>query len=107
MAHRGWLVAIVLAAALVAAGNARAGSMLRVGNQVLSAGDSAGRVLDLLGEPGSRSHAGNRRRASGRHHRGAVVPVGRVERWNYRRDGRYLTVTLTDGVVSDIEERRR
>ena len=93
---------------LLAAAAAHANDTLRVGNQVLSAGDSAGRVVDVLGKPSSKSHArqasssarsGKRRSSTANAHSG--------ERWNYRRDGHYITVTLTDDRVSSIEDRTR
>jgi hypothetical protein len=93
---------------LVASVAVHANDTLRVGNQVLSAGDSAGRVIDVLGKPSSKSHArqpsssrSNSRRRSG------TVKTGSGERWNYRRDGHYITVTLTDDRVSSIEDRTR
>jgi len=75
--------------------------------------DSAGRVTDLLGKPSSKSHGRstssgsshtgrNRRRSSG-----AAAAGGSVERLHFQHEGHYITVTLTDGRVSDIEDRSR
>lgn len=88
----------------------QASSTLRVGNQVLSVGDSRERVTELLGKPSSKSHKRvSRSRSSGR---GGVRVVGKVgkdeggEQWRYRRDGHATVVTIVDGRVSDIEDSR-
>lgn len=96
---------------------AQATSTLRVGNRVLSAGDSAERVTELLGKPSSRSHrsgahSGSRGRSSGRSGRGkrGAHATNRsdqpAEQWRYRRDGHSTVITLIDGKVTDIEDRR-
>lgn len=84
----------------------QASSTLRVGNQVLVAGDSRERVVDLLGKPGSKSHA-RKSRSHGR--RGGVRVVDRNEggeQWRYRRDGHVTVVTIVDGKVTDIQDDR-
>lgn len=92
---------------------AHANSTLRVGSQVLSVGDSAGRVTDLLGKPSSKSHgrsasSGGNHGGRSRRRSGGVAGVGSsVERLHFQHDGHYITVTLTDGRVSDIEDRSR
>lgn len=83
---------------------AHASSTLRVGNQVLTAGDSQERVVELLGKPSSKTH---KRHSRGR--RGSVRVVSRNdggEQWRYRRAGRVTVVTLVDGRVSDIQDDR-
>lgn len=87
-----------------------ASSTLRVGSQVLTAGDSRARVTELLGKPSSKSR---QRRARGGHSRGRRGGVrvithadGSSEQWHYLRDERAITVTLVDGKVTSIEERR-
>ncbi len=84
-----------------------ASSTLRVGNQVLTAGDSRERVTELLGKPSSKSHKRvSRSRSSGR---GGVRVVSKDqggEQWRYRRDGHVTVVTIVDGRVSDIEDDR-
>lgn len=80
-----------------------ASSTLRVGSHVLTAGDSRERVVDLLGKPSSKSHVKQSRR------RGGVRVVDRNEggeRWRYRRNGHVTVVTIVDGRVTDIEDRR-
>lgn len=86
-------------------------STLRVGNQVLTAGDSEVRVTELLGKPSHKFHdrrsrppsAGSRRRS-----RRVVVLTdeSRGEKWQYRRDDHVTTVTIIDGKVSDIDDHR-
>lgn len=84
-----------------------ASNTLRVGSQVLTTGDSAVRVTELLGKPSYKS----RRRGSvggGRRGRRARVTTRGAggEQWQYRRGHHVTIVTIVDGKVSDIEERR-
>lgn len=98
---------LLLAAALV--DGAQASSTLRVGNQVLVAGDSAARVTALLGKPSYTAHR-RAKRSSGTRRRGGVRVVTQAqegEQWQYRRAGHVTTVTIIDGRVSDIQDRRR
>jgi len=85
----------------------QASSTLRVGNQVLTAGDSQERVTDLLGKPSSKSH---RRRAHTRgSRRGGVRVIDNNqggEQWRYRHDGHVTVVTIVDGRVTEIEDHR-
>jgi len=85
----------------------QASSTLRVGNEVLTAGDSQERVAELLGKPSSKSH---RRRSHTRgRRRGGVRVVDDNqggEQWRYRRDGHVTVVTIVDGRVSEIEDHR-
>ena len=84
-----------------------ASSTLRVGSQVLTAGDSQERVTELLGKPSSKAH---KRRASTRHSRrggGRVLDNQQEgEHWRYRRDGHVTVVTIIDGRVTEIEDHR-
>ncbi|HXD38046.1 MAG TPA: DUF2845 domain-containing protein [Rhodanobacter sp.] len=85
---------------------AAASSTLRVGSQVLTAGDSQERVVELLGRPSSKMH---RRRPAHRGSRGGVRVIDKYqggERWRYRRDGHVTVVTIVDGRVADIEDRK-
>jgi hypothetical protein len=103
---------------------AQASSSYRVGNELLTAGDSAVRVIELLGKPSYKSHHSGSRsshrngsqsgahrsssRSSGRGHGADVVTKDAPgEQWQYRRDDRVITVTIVDGKVSDIDDRRR
>ncbi|OOG65594.1 hypothetical protein B0E46_04460 [Rhodanobacter sp. B04] len=88
----------------------QASSTLRVGSQVLAAGDSRERVTELLGKPSSKSH---KRSSPGRSSRGGGRGGVRVvskdkggEQWRYRRDGHVTVVTFADGRVSDIQDER-
>ncbi|MEO8998653.1 MAG: DUF2845 domain-containing protein [Rhodanobacter sp.] len=91
----------------------QASSTLRVGSQVLTAGDSRERVTELLGKPSSKSHKHSTRSHSGRgkgsSRRGGVHVVNNDqggEQWHYRRDGHATVVTIVNGRVSDIEDER-
>jgi hypothetical protein len=97
----GWLC-------LAVAFTAQAGSgTLRVGNQVLTAGDSATRVVELLGKPSYKSHGkgSSGRRATGSRKtrsRHAAEPSG--ERWQYRQGNRIVTIVIVDGRVDAIRD---
>ena len=107
--HR-YLRASLLAVALFASANASVASdSLRVGNRVLVVGDSAATVLGLLGKPAHKSRRGGTRSSGhrGRRARAASGNGSASERWQYRRDGHVIVVTLVDGRVSDIDERSR
>lgn len=95
------IFAILSAASLAVPFMARASDTLRVDNRLLVAGDSAAQVESLLGKPSRKSHARASRR-SGRY--GAAT--GSRERWQYRRDGRLITILLEDDRVASIEEQR-
>ncbi len=97
---------------LACASNASASSTLRVGSQVLVAGDSAARVTALLGKPSytthkraSRGGTSHAKRRSGL--RVVTQDATAGEQWQYRRAGHVTIITIVDGRVSDIQERRR
>ncbi len=84
---------------------AQASSTLRVGNQVLTTGDSRERVVDLLGKPSSKSHKRKTRSHSSRGVR--VLDKDRGgEQWRYRRGDHVTVVTIVDGRVTEIDDRR-
>lgn len=92
---------------LIAASSAYALQSLRVGSQVLVVGDSAARVIELLGKPSlrARGHTGKSRQRKG------AVRLSRREdewkageRWQYRRDGHTTTFFIVDGKVAHIED---
>lgn len=88
---RHWLMIALLLLSVSAA----ASETFRVGQKVLSVGDTATRTIDLLGTPAYKEPVQN------------VYGAHRGERWQYRIDGdRVLTVTVIDGKVSQIEDRR-
>ncbi len=103
---------VACGAALALSNTVQAVSTLRVGNQVLAAGDSEVRVTELLGKP---SHKSRSRSSRSSHSTGSRRTRGRVrvlsedamgEKWQFRRDDHVTTVTIVDGKVSDIDDRR-
>ncbi|MFA6229975.1 MAG: DUF2845 domain-containing protein [Rhodanobacter sp.] len=96
---------IILALFFLAA-VAQASSTLRVGNQVLTAGDSRERVVELLGKPSSTSHKRKTRSSGSR--RGVRVQAKDQggEQWRYRRGDHVTVVTMVDGRVTEIDDRR-
>jgi hypothetical protein len=104
-------VSCVVCVVLGLGATAQAVSTLRVGNQVLTAGDSAVRVIELLGKPShkSRSRGSRSSRSRGSHRSSRVRVVSDQdsgEKWQYRRDDHVTTVTIVDGKVSDIDDHR-
>lgn len=95
---------------LVCSAVAQAASTLRVGSQVLTAGDSRERVTELLGKPSSKSHKHSTRTHGSRSsRRGGVRASGNDrggEQWRYLRDGHAIVLTIVDGRVSDIDDER-
>jgi hypothetical protein len=98
---------------------AQASSSYRVGNELLTIGDSVARATELLGKPSYKSHRSGSRsdshrsgsrsggsRSRSRHGARDATDGARGEQWQYRRDNRIVTVTVVDGRVSDIDDRR-
>lgn len=96
---------LIFAALLVVSAASHASSTLRVGNQVLTAGDSQERVTELLGKPSSKAHKRNSRRHGGRGVRVINGDEGGVQ-WRYRRDGHLTVVTIVGGRVTNIQDER-
>lgn len=72
-----------------------ANDTLRVGQQVLTVGDTATHAIDLLGTPVYKEPVQNEY--------GAYLG----ERWQYKRDNdRIVIVTIIGGKVANIEERQ-
>lgn len=74
-----------------------AATTLRVGNKVLSVGDSAVRVQQLMGKPTVRAFVTQQ---TGR------MPSNQLtagEQWQYAQDGKTIVITLIGGRVSRIE----
>lgn len=111
-----FIIAIsVFGAALVFSMAVQAVSTLRVGNQVLTAGDSEVRVTELLGKPSHKSRGRSSRSSSSRSSGSNSIRSRRVrvlsdesrgEKWQYRRDDHVTTVTIVDGKVTDIDDHR-
>jgi hypothetical protein len=106
MRRPGVLVLLLLAFA------AHAGSStLRVGSQVLTVGDPASRVVELLGKPSYKSHkkaassSGKVRggKKSSRRKTPSVRDAG-GEQWQYRRGNRVTTIIIADGKVIGFED---
>lgn len=103
---------LLVFALLVFATGAAASDSLRVGNRLLMVGDSAATVTELLGKPSHKAHRsasatrGSSSRRGKRGTRTATAGKATGEQWQYRRDGHVIVVTLVDGRVSDIDERR-
>lgn len=74
--------------------DAFASNTLRIGQQVLSVGDTAAHTIDLLGTPAYREPVENKF--------GAYLG----ERWQYSRDkGHVVVVTIIAGKIAAIEDR--
>jgi Protein of unknown function (DUF2845) len=101
-------IALIVGLFVFATATAQASSTLRVGSHVLSAGDSAERVSELLGRPSSKSHQHRSRSSRGHSRRSRTADNNGQsgEQWRYRRDGHSTVVTMVDGKVTDIEDRR-
>lgn len=71
-----------------------ASDTLRIGQRVLSVGDTAAHTLDLLGTPGYKEPVENK------------FGTRMGERWQFvRDDGHVTTVTIIAGKVASIEDR--
>lgn len=98
---------VVLMIGLSMASMAFAGSgTLRVGSQVLVVGDSAMRVVELLGKPAYRTHgkAASASRGGGRRHKGGGSSSAGGEQWQYRQGSRIVTIVVADGKVASIRD---
>lgn len=105
---RGWIGGICLLAAFAA----HAGSgTLRVGSQVLVVGDSAARVVDLLGKPSYKTHAksstSGHAKGSRKGARSHASPESGGEQWQYHDGRRTVTIIMVDGRVSAIRDGER
>ena len=85
---RGLLLIPLLALSL----NAFASHTLRVGQQVLSVGDTAIHTLDLLGAPAYKEPVEN------------MFGAYQGERWQYSREQGHVVVTIIAGRVAAIED---
>ncbi|WP_130617443.1 DUF2845 domain-containing protein [Dyella amyloliquefaciens] len=76
---------------------AHAATSLRVGNKVLTVGDSAARVLQLMGEPSIRAF---------KQFQVGGMPDNQLangEEWQYLQDGKTIIVTVVGGRVVNFE----
>jgi hypothetical protein len=77
--------------------SSQAATSLRVGNKVLTVGDSAARVLQLMGEPSIRAF---------KQFQVGGMPDNQLangEEWQYLQDGKTIVVTVVGGRVVNFE----
>jgi hypothetical protein len=82
---------------LLASMSTQASTSLRVGNKVLTVGDTAARVQQLMGEPSIRAF---------KQLQLGAMPDNQVatgEEWQYLQDGRTIIVTVVGGRVVNFE----
>lgn len=87
---RGLMMALLLGLALPA----MAGSTVSFGRKVLSVGNSVARVYEVAGQPDRVVNLQNR------------YGAGVGQRLEYFRDGKTVMITIADGQIVRIEERR-
>ena len=90
---RRYLVLLLLLVSLTV----HAASSLRVGNKVLTTGDSAARVLELMGEPAVRAF---------KQLQTGPLPSNQVaagEEWQYPQGGKAIVITVVQGRVIFID----
>lgn len=85
---------LVLAAGLLAAAAAGASDTYRSGNRVITVGDSAAKLAQIVGTPAIKEPIETRQ--GGRE----------GERWQYAVDGKTVTFEVRNGKVASIDERR-
>mgnify|MGYP003583660147 FL=1 len=86
------VVAVMFVLAMTASGASQAADSYAFGSRVLVVGDSAGKLAELAGTPVHKEVIENK---FGAHE---------AERWEYRKDGKTLLVTVEDGKVARIDE---
>lgn len=82
---------------LFASVTAYAETSLRVDDKVLTVGDSAARVQELMGAPALRTFLDQQ---------DGGLPkdqASRGEQWQYSQDNKTITITIINGKISDIE----
>jgi hypothetical protein len=85
---------LILAAGLLAAGLVSAADTYRSGTRVITVGDSAAKLTQIVGTPTLKEPIESQ---EGGH-------IG--ERWQYAIDGKTVTFEIRNGKVSSIDERR-
>lgn len=110
--HRYVLFAILLFCSL----NAQALESIRIGSEVLSVGDSAARVKELMGNPVVRARSAAEKGAHKSSSKSKSMSVGKSkretakekgEKWQYRREGHTTIFTIANGRVVHIEDSAR
>ncbi|MET0330609.1 MAG: DUF2845 domain-containing protein [Dyella sp.] len=87
---RRWLLLVLLLLSL----SAYAGGTYRIGNQVLTVGDSAARAAELLGQPVYREPIED------------AYGAYRGERWQFAYNSTTVVVVIYQGRVASIDELR-
>jgi hypothetical protein len=90
---------------------------LRVGSEVLVVGDSATRVIELLGKPSYRAQAkdaagsrsSNRKGSGKKSKKGGKSASSSAggQQWQYRQGHRLVTIVVADGKVAAIRDDAR
>ncbi|HTV86630.1 MAG TPA: DUF2845 domain-containing protein [Dyella sp.] len=75
----------------------QAATSLRVGNKVLTIGDSAVRVQELLGPPAMRTFLAQETGGMPKNQ------MGPGEQWQYAREGSTVVITIVGGKVANID----
>jgi hypothetical protein len=88
------LRALILAVALLAAGAVSASDTFRSGSRVITVGDTAAKLSQIVGTPTLKEPIESK---EGGH-------LG--ERWQYAIDGKTVTFEIRSGKVASIDERR-
>jgi hypothetical protein len=87
----------VFLALLLVSVTAHAMSTLRVDDKVLSIGDTAARVQQLLGPPVMRNYLHSQDGGLGKDE------VSVMEQWQYLQDGKTVIVTIVNGRATDFD----
>ena len=91
---RGMFVRGLFVAGLLAAGVAVAADTYRSGSRVITVGDSAAKLGQIIGSPSFKEPI-------------ETKEGGRVgERWQYAIDGKTVTFEIRNGSITGIDERR-
>lgn len=104
-----WILGWIIASAALAAHADTA--TLRVGSQVLVAGDSAARVVEVLGKPLHKARGKATARPSkssgGKGRKVAPKQEATGEHWQYRVEGRLITIVVAEGRVAEFRDAGR
>ena len=85
-------VSLLFALTMAVFGASHAADSYAFGNRLLVIGDSAGKLTELAGTPIRKEPVEN------------TFGAQQGERWEYRREGKTLLITILDGKVTQIDE---
>lgn len=91
------MIRYLIFALLLASVTAHAATSLRVDNKVLTIGDSAVRVIQLMGEPTMRALL---HRSSNGLPDNQLAPA---EQWQYAQNGKTIVITMVGGRATNFE----